>query len=141
MGNCACFAAYCSSSRRATSKDQIAGQLNQFLGQQLQARWFATGPTDLKLDVAAFLPTQKRHRCLECLVFGLYLRIILGSRIPIRFMLADCCARAVSGHAAAPLASRMKSRRRMLGPRPSRRGIVPTGTGAMEGVKNGGSQP
>src|SRR5262249_24176940 len=55
-----------------------------------------------------------------------------GLRNPITGI-ADCCASAVIGHAAAPLSNVMNSRRLIASPRGSRQGIVSAQTSTLEG--------
>src|SRR5262249_48333700 len=110
--------------RVAGAKDDVRRERGQLLGVLANVGCVTQGPAITHLHVAADEPTQWLHPLLKRLDAGLRVRIA-GVRPPerrlIRRIPLPCCARAASGHAAAPPSSDMNTRRLLTRP-PRRRG-------------------
>jgi hypothetical protein len=77
----------------------------------------ASGESMFDLNIAVFYPTERLKRLLKCHDATLRFRIVRGECMQkkTRRMRSGCCARATSGHAAAPPSPAMNSRRFMRG--------------------------
>ena len=122
MTDVACFAAI--TGRGAISDDDIDLELDELcrdLGKALDAslRPAVFDRNVTTLDPAEF--TQPPHKCGSPMTLS---RSGRGPKNPMIGIFAGCCARAASGHAAAPPSSVMNSRRFTRSPR--RRGRAPS---------------
>ena len=81
-------------------------------------------PSAQRYSIATVRPSiqpSSRSRCTKAAIHGLQAEGVLAPRNPMVGSLLGCCARAASGHAAAPPSSVMNSRRFIRSPR--RRGL------------------
>src|SRR5215472_10046948 len=84
------------------------------------------------VTVRPSIQPRSRSRCTKAATHWLIAKGVLEPKNPMVRCFANCCARAASGHAAAPPTSVMNSRRLIASPQGSEQSIVAGQTGRLE---------